>query len=66
MEEAQALQLLAMDRLLRVLNAHEKIQPFLEVIPLTYERAEICIRFRGPLGPYADGSILNLYARIEA
>lgn len=57
LEEARTLQLLVMDRFVKAINGHEKIQPFLEVRPFSFRRIRITINFKGPLGHYADGSI---------
>lgn len=56
-EEARALQLLVMDRFVQAINAHEKIQPFLQERPFTFKSIEISIAFEGVNGRYADGSV---------
>lgn len=56
-EEARALQLLVMDKLVQAINAHAKIQPYLEVRPFTYKRVAISISFEGINGRYRDGSV---------
>ena len=56
-EEARALHLLVMDRFVQAINAHEKIQPFLEVHPFTYKRVSISIKFLGINGPYCDETV---------
>jgi hypothetical protein len=60
-EEARALILLVMDRFVQEINAHEKIQPFLEIKPITYKRINIQISFEGPNGHYADGSVKRVF-----
>ena len=56
-EEARALHLSVMGRLVQAVNAHEKLRPFLDERPFTYKRVEISISFQGPNGPYCDGSV---------
>ena len=56
-DEARALQLYIMYRLVDIVNTHEKIQPYLEVRPFTYERVAIGISFRGEKGQNSDGSV---------
>ncbi|MBA2369625.1 MAG: hypothetical protein H0V82_11460 [Candidatus Protochlamydia sp.] len=56
-EEARILHLLVMDRFVKEINAHEKIQPFLEVSPITYKRIHIEISYKGPNGSYSDGGV---------
>ena len=56
-EEARALQLLVMDKFVKLINSHEKIQPFLEESPITFKRVSIEITFEGPNGSYADESV---------
>ena len=60
-EEARALQLIVMNLFVKEINAHEKIQPFLEIKPITYKRINIQISFEGPNGNYADGSVKRVY-----
>ena len=64
-EEARALQLIVMDQFVKAIQAHEKIQPFLDERPFSHNRISIAIDFRGPHGDYADGSvarIVNIHA----
>lgn len=56
-EEARALQLFVMDRFVKAINAHEKIQPFLEERPFTYKRIQVGISFSGLNGLYSDGTV---------
>ena len=56
-EEARTLQLYVMERFAQTINAHEKIQPFLEERPFTYKRVIISIEFKGPNGRYNEGSV---------
>jgi len=56
-EEARALQLLVMEKLVQAINAHEKLQPFLDERPITYKRVSVSIAFEGPNGRYCDGSV---------
>lgn len=60
-EEARALQLFVMNRLVLAVNAHEKLGPFLDERPFTYRRARISISFVGPGGPYCDGSVEHVF-----
>ncbi|MCE5318970.1 MAG: hypothetical protein LLG04_16605, partial [Parachlamydia sp.] len=57
LEEARALHLLAMEKLVQMVNNHQGIQSFLIERPFTHKRIEIMINFRGPYGHYYDGSI---------
>lgn len=56
-EEARALQLFVMNRLVQTVNAHDKLGPFLDERPITYKRVMVAISFEGPNGPYCDGSV---------
>lgn len=60
-EEARALQLYAMNRLLTIINSNEKIQPYLLESPFTYKRVAISICFEGTNGPNSDGSVEHLF-----
>ena len=60
-EEARGLLLIAMDQLVKAINAHEKIGSFLISKPFSYNRIEICINFKGPNGDYCDGSVTRVY-----
>ncbi|MBA2367791.1 MAG: hypothetical protein H0V82_02060 [Candidatus Protochlamydia sp.] len=59
-KEARGLQLIAMDQLVKAVNGHEKLGPFLITQPFSYNRVEICINFKGPHGDYCDGSITRI------
>lgn len=56
-EEARALHLYVMNKLVMAVNANEKLRPFLDERPFTYKRAMISISFEGPNGPYSDGTV---------
>ena len=60
-EEARALQLLVMDKFIKKINNHEKIQPFLDESPITFKRVSIKILFEGPNGSYTDGSVAYIF-----
>jgi hypothetical protein len=60
-EEARALHLYVMERFVQTINAHEKIQPFLEERPFTYKRVTISIEFEGPNGTYNDESVGRIW-----
>lgn len=60
-EEARALQLILMNRFVQEVNRHEKIQPFLEINPITYKRICIEISYTGRNGIYSDGSVERTY-----
>jgi len=60
-EEARALHLLVMNKLVEAINAHEKIQPFLAQNPFTYKRVSVDISFKGPYGPYSEGNIEHIF-----
>lgn len=56
-EEARALELLVIDRFVQAINAHEKIQPFLDISPFSFKRVSISISFKGINGQIADGNV---------
>ncbi|MCE5319105.1 MAG: hypothetical protein LLG04_17305 [Parachlamydia sp.] len=58
-EEARALQLYVIDKLVEAVNAHEKLRPYLDVYPFTYTRVSVSISFRSPYGVYCDGSVVH-------
>ena len=47
-EEARELEIKATERLIQVINAHEKIKPFLREFPFPSSRAHVTISFRNP------------------
>ena len=58
MEEARKLQVYASEKLLRAINAHEKIRPFLREYPFTPVRAGVHISYNNEyIGPFADGTL---------
>lgn len=61
LEEARALQLFVMERLVQKINAHEKIQPFLQERPFTYKRVDIFISFSGKQGEQSDGTVQYVF-----
>ena len=61
-EEARALHLAIMEKFVEAVNRHEKIQPFLEVQPFSYQRAAISISFvRKDHDAFADDSIAKVF-----
>ncbi len=56
-DEARALHLFVMNKIVEAINAHEKIQPFLAERPFTYKRVSVAIAFEGPYGRYSDGTV---------
>lgn len=61
-EEARALVLLVIDRFVRAINDHEKIQPYLAERPFTHKRVSISIRFKNQNGEsYVDGSVASIF-----
>jgi hypothetical protein len=58
LEEARALTVLAIQKLLKKINAHEKIRPFLREYPFTESRVGIEISFQNDQARYyLDGSV---------
>lgn len=57
-EEARALEVKVTERLVQMINAHEKIRPFLKEPPFPYYRTKVGISFykRNNI-PYLDGSV---------
>lgn len=60
-EEARALQLQAMEKLIQAVNNHQGIQPYLQEHPFTYKRVDISIKFKGPFESYYDGSVTHIW-----
>lgn len=57
-EEARRLEVQATEMLLKKINNHNKIRPFLKVYPFTSDRAEVSISFNKPDNTaYKDGSV---------
>lgn len=57
-EEARQIQVYASEKLLRAINAHEKIRPFLREYPFTPMRAGVHIRYSNEyIGSFADGTL---------
>src|SRR3990172_1282018 len=60
-EQARELEVKATDRLLKIINGHEKIRPFLREYPFKANRAEVAISFRNKDNDfYSDGSIARV------
>ena len=56
--EARQLQVYASEKLLRAINAHKKIRPFLREYPFTPVRARVHISYDNEfIGPFADGTL---------
>ncbi len=61
-EEARALQLLIIKRLVRAANSNEKLQPFLEKKPFTHKQLRLTIYFRDDNNrAYSDGTVSAIY-----
>lgn len=60
-EEARTLELLVIDKLVQAINAHEKIQHYLDIIPFSAKRVTIGINFEGVNGRNSDGSITYIF-----
>jgi hypothetical protein len=60
-EEARAITLLAVHKFADMINAHEKIRPYLLEYPFPLERIIILTRFLGTLGPKGDGSVFSAF-----
>jgi hypothetical protein len=60
-EEARAITLLAVHKFADMINAHEKIRPYLLEYPFPLERIIILTSFLGTLGPKGDGSICTAF-----
>ncbi len=59
LEEARKIQVTLMERLIRALNTHEKIRPFLAEYPFPVHRVSIMLAYRkGDDSCYADGSVV--------
>lgn len=58
--EARALCLTVMDKFVKAINAHDNIQPFLEVQPFNYGHVKVSISFKGENGCYCDGSVSSV------
>lgn len=56
-EEARKIELYATEKLLKMINVHQKIKPFLREYPFTPQRVEICISFSNKHGPFRDGTV---------
>lgn len=59
-EEARALELHVINKLVQAINSHEKIQPYLEERPFTYKRVQVSISFKGENGSYSDGTVAHV------
>jgi hypothetical protein len=57
LEEARALEVEVIEKFVRAINAHEKIQPYLALHPFSTKRVMISINFEGINGRNADGSV---------
>lgn len=56
-EEARALHLYVMNKLIQIVNAHEKIQPFLQEHPFSYKNVSISINYDGIKNWNFDGAV---------
>lgn len=62
LEDARRLEIEATEMLLKKINTHEKIRPFLKVYPFTHDRAIVTISFRKPDNTiYEDGSVTFVF-----
>jgi hypothetical protein len=63
-EEARELEVKATERFVELVNAHEKVRPYLRDYPWDYNRARIMIAFRKENGQdYPEGVRLILQAK---
>ena len=61
-EEARELEVRATERLVEMINAHEKIRPFLREYPFTANRADVSISFvKRDHTAYTDGTVAFVY-----
>jgi len=61
-EKARELEVKATEKLLQLINGHEKIRPYLREYPFKADRAEVSISFEKPNGAsYADGSVVYVF-----
>ena len=61
LDEARKLEVTVIEKFLKKINDHKKIQPFLKEHPIRKDRAEISISFRKPDNtPYRDGSVARV------
>ena len=60
-EEARAITLLAVHKFADMINAHEKIRPYLLEYPFPLERIIILTSFLGTLGPKGMGAYSLLF-----
>lgn len=60
-EEARALELFVIEKFVQAINQHEKIQPYLNQRPFTFEYVRITISFKERNGYNSDGSIVYLF-----
>ena len=61
-EEVRELEIRATEKLLQIINTHEKIRPFLREYPFKANRAEVSIAFRKPDNScYSDGSVVHVF-----
>ena len=61
-EEARALEVMATERFSEMVNADEKIRPYLCEFPFPPQRTEVSLSFYTPLGnPPSDGSVAFLF-----
>ncbi len=59
--EARELEIIATERLLKIINNNEKIRPFLREYPFKANRAEVSISFNKPNNTsYTDGSVARV------
>ncbi|MEI6241849.1 MAG: hypothetical protein WCP39_00395 [Chlamydiota bacterium] len=61
-EQARELEVNATETFLRMINAHEKIRPFLREYPFKVNRAEVSIAFRkNDNSAYDDSSVVHVF-----
>jgi hypothetical protein len=56
-EDARTLILTVVEKLAQAVNAHGKIQPYLDIHPFTYKRITVAIGFQDRFGSHSDGSV---------
>lgn len=60
-EEARAMHVFVLEKLVDAINAHERLQPFLEERPFTYKRVSVQISFKGLGEPCFEGHVAWLF-----
>jgi len=62
LDEARIIQVNAVERLIELVNNHEKIRPYLAEYPFTYNRADVSISFKNKNWlRYTDGTVTYVF-----